>query len=53
MLVAVLCVIAGAIFLRWIQTEEFMRSFGTIVGAFSGLCIGLFLSFAKIGRAHV
>lgn len=52
MLVTVLCVIAGAMFLRWIQEEDFMKSFGAIVGAFAGLCIGLFLSVA-IGLAVV
>lgn len=42
----------GAMFFRWLQDEDYMKNFGTMIGSFVGLFIGLFLSIA-IGLAVV
>ena len=52
MLVMLICVIAGAIFFRWLQDEDYMKNFGTMIGSFTGFFIGLLLSIA-IGLAVV
>lgn len=52
MLVMLICMIVGAMFFRWLQDEEYMKNFGSIIGSFVGLFIGLFLSIA-IGLAVV
>jgi hypothetical protein len=42
----------GAMFFRWLQDEDYMKNFGTIIGSFTGLFIGLLFSIA-IGLAVV
>lgn len=52
MLVMLICMIVGAMFFRWLQDEDYMKNFGSIIGSFTGFFIGLFLSIA-IGMAVV
>lgn len=52
MLVMLICMIVGAIFFRWLQDEDYMKNFGSIIGSFAGLFIGLLFSIA-IGLAVV
>lgn len=52
MLVVLICMLIGAMFFRWLQDEDYMKNFGTMIGSFVGLFIGLFLSIA-IGLAVV
>ena len=37
MLVMLICMIVGAIFFRWLQDEDYMKNFGSIIGSFVGL----------------
>lgn len=34
MLVMLICMIVGAIFFRWLQDEDYMKNFGSIIGSF-------------------
>lgn len=52
MLVMLICMIVGAMFFRWLQDEDYMKNFGSIIGSFTGFFIGLLLSIA-IGMAVV
>ena len=52
MLVMLICMIVGAMFFRWLQDEDYMKNFGSIIGSFTGFFIGLLLSIA-IGLAVV
>ena len=41
MLVVLICMLIGAMFFRWLQDEDYMKNFGTMIGSFVGLFIGL------------
>lgn len=41
MLVMLICMIVGAMFFRWLQDEDYMKNFGSIIGSFTGFFIGL------------